>query len=98
LTACGGVLADAESQFDQGHYPQAKQALASLEAQSRLWSEAERAEYALYRGLTYGALGDRARATVWLGQSWAIERTRPGSLSPDQERRLKAGLSMCDEP
>ena len=95
LAGCAGPLSGAESEFDQGHYPQAKQDLAALEAQSRLWTDAARAEYALYRGLTYGALGDRARAIVWLGQARAIELARPGSLTADLERRLRAGLVGC---
>jgi TolA-binding protein len=92
LTGCAGPLADGESQFDRGRYPEAKQTFASLESESRRWSDDRRAAYALYRGLTLGALGDRAMAGVWLREAKAIEDTHPGSLSPEDARRLHLGL------
>ena len=47
LAACGGALAEGRSQFDKGSYPEAKQTFASAEVDSRSWSDAKRAEYAL---------------------------------------------------
>ena len=92
LGACGGALTEGESQFKKGRYPEAKQTLASLERDSRSWNDARRAEYALYRGLTFEALGDRAQAGVWLREAKAIEDVRPGSLSREDGQRLKVGL------
>jgi hypothetical protein len=96
LAACAGPLADAESQFAKGQYPEAKQTLASLENESRGWDDAKRAEYALYRGLAYGALGDRARAGVWLREARAIEDAHRGALSAADERRLREALEAND--
>ena len=98
LTACGGALSEGESQFEKGRYPEAKQTFAAIEADSRTWDDAKRAEYALFRGLTYGALGDRAQAGVWLREAKAIEDEHPGSLSHADVQRLKTGLESNDVP
>ena len=96
VAACASVLAEGESQFDKGRYPEAKQTFVALEADSRAYPDARRAEYALYRGLTLGALGDRAQAGVWLREARAIEDAHPGSLSTEDAARLKAGLDAND--
>ncbi len=98
LTGCAGPLARGEAQFDNGSYPEAKQTFASLEAESRSWDDRRRAEYALYRGLTLGALGDRDHAGPWLRQAKAIEEAHPGSLSPENMQRLRVGLETNDVP
>jgi tetratricopeptide (TPR) repeat protein len=95
-TACGGVLADGESQFRKGRYAEAKQAFASHEADYRAFGETERAEYSLYRGLTLSALGDYAQARLWLREAKAIEDAHPGSLSGSDARRLEAGIDAND--
>lgn len=92
LTSCGGPLADAEGQFDKGQYPAAHQALLALENASRSWGAADTATYALYRGLTLLALGDRGRAAIWLLEAKLVEDRRPGSLSGADARRL--GIAM----
>lgn len=89
LMACGGPLARAEAAFSDGRYPDAKQMLLSVEADSATWSDAKRAEYALYRGLTHSALGDKEQAGTWLREARAIEYTHPGSLSFENAQRLK---------
>jgi hypothetical protein len=96
LVACGGPLAEGKAEFRAGHYPRAKQIFASLEDQSRGYDEADRAEYALYRGVTLLALGDRAQAGVWLREVKAIEDTRPGTLPREDALRLKTGLESLE--
>jgi hypothetical protein len=96
LASCGGALAQGKSEFNKGRYPEAKQTLVSLEGDSRAWNDAKRAEYALYRGLTLAALGDRGQGDVWLREAKAIEEVHPGSLSREDGRRLKVGLDMGD--
>jgi hypothetical protein len=98
LTACGGALSRGESQFAGGSYPEAKETFASLEAESRTWDDRQRAEYALYRGLTLTALGDREHAGPWLRQARAIEEAHPGSLSTENVQRLRVGLETNDAP
>jgi hypothetical protein len=98
LAACGGALSEGESQFDKGRYPEAKRTFSTLELESRTWDDARRAEYALYRGLTHAALGDRAQAGVWLREAKAIEDAHPGALSHENEQRLRVGLEANDVP
>ena len=98
IGGCGGMLADGKAQFDKGRYPEAKQTFAAIEVESRGWSDSKRAEYALYRGLTHAALGDRAAAGIWLKEAKALVDARPGSLSADDMRRLKLGLEGLDDP
>jgi hypothetical protein len=92
LAGCGGALAEGQSEFDKGRYPEAKQTFAAAEGESRTWNDEKRARYALYRGLTLNALGDRARAGVWLREARAIEDAHPGSLSAEDAQRLRLGL------
>lgn len=96
LAGCGGALAEGQSQFDKGRYAEAKQTFVECEAESRTWSDERRARYALYRGLTLGALGDRAQAGVWLREAKAIEAANPGSLSKEDAQRLRLGLESND--
>jgi len=93
---CGGPLADAKSDFKKGLYSEAKDELLQAERESHTWDDRHRAEYALYRGLTHGALGDRAAATLWLHEAKAIESAHPGTLSADDRARLNLGLESTD--
>ena len=88
LAGCASRLAVAQGQFGEGRYPDAERSFAALEPESRTWGSAERARYALYRGLTYAALGDRRSASPWLREAKAIEAAHPGSLSHDDVARL----------
>jgi hypothetical protein len=96
VSGCGGALAEGQSQFQNGRYAEAKQTFASCEAESRSWADERRARYALYRGLTLGALGDRAQAGVWLREAKAIHEVHPASLSGEDAQRLRLGLESND--
>jgi hypothetical protein len=92
VVGCSGPLAEGESDFKRGRYPEAKQAFSSLEVESRGWDDWSRAEYALYRGLTLAALGDRSASGVWLREAKAIEDGHAGSLRGDDAKRLSIAL------
>lgn len=94
IVGCAGLLGDGKAQFKKGRYAEAKATFAQAEAESRGWDDTRRAEYALYRGLTLGALGDRAGAAVWLKEAKALEDAHPGSLSREDLERLKLGLAQ----
>jgi hypothetical protein len=96
LPACASALAEGESEFKKGRYPEAKQTFAALEQESARYDDGKRAEYALYRGLTLGALGDRAQSTLWLREAKALEAAHPGSLSSEDLRRMKAAIDASD--
>ena len=96
-TACGGALAEGEAHFRHARYPAAKQAFASLEVEMRSEDDASRAEYALYRGLTLAALGDRSHAALWLREAKAFEDVH-GSLRAGDARRLAAAIDANEVP
>jgi hypothetical protein len=97
--ACGSALSQGKGEFKKGRYGEARQTLVSVETESRTWDDGRRTEYALYRGLTHGALGDRAAAAVWLQEAKALEAAHPGSLSADDLTRLNLALeSLAVEP
>ncbi|MBV9948422.1 MAG: hypothetical protein JOZ69_16340 [Myxococcales bacterium] len=89
---CASALGPAEADFASGEYPRAQARLAALEPESRSWSDPDRAAYALYRGLSYAALGDVERAGRWLREARAIDDAHPGALPPSDRQRLAAGL------
>ena len=96
VAGCGGVLAEGKADFKKGRYAEARETFVAAEPESRNWEDKRRAEYALYRGLTHGALGDRAAAGVWLHEAKAIEDAHPATLSADDMTRLKLGLESID--
>jgi hypothetical protein len=92
LLACGGPLAEAKIDYRKGLYAQARDELLHAEVDSHTWEDGRRAEYALYRGLTHAALGERAAASLWLHEAKAIESAHPGSLAADERSRLTITL------
>ena len=96
LVGCMSPLARAERAFRSGDYPDAKDSLAVLEPRVREWSPERAAEFALYRGLTFAALGDRERAERWLRQAAAWEQVRPGTLSAEDAHRLQTVIEASD--
>jgi hypothetical protein len=96
LAGCAGPLGQGESAFRRGDYPTAKQLFGALQASAREWPPELRAEYALYRGLTWAALGDTVRADRWLARARALEESHPSSLSFDDRCRLEMALDAVD--
>lgn len=92
LLGCGGGLRAAKSDFQSGDYGDARERLEKLEVESAGWNVADRASYALYRGLTHHALGDRRRAITWLQKAKSLEDARPHTLSADDFTRLELAL------
>ena len=94
--ACGGPLAEGESLFEKGHYAEAKQTLAAMDVPGRRWRVPERARYSLYRGLTYGALGDVPRAAGWLREARELRDQHPDALVRQDALRLDAALDTYE--
>jgi tetratricopeptide (TPR) repeat protein len=91
LCACGGsAIEQGTMLFNAGRYPEAKKALEKVDSSEyRNLDARSRTTYALYRGLVYGALGDRTNAIAWLGLAKQTEDKFPSSLSEDDKVRLK---------
>jgi hypothetical protein len=88
-------MADCKAEFARGQYARTKESLLGMEHDSQTWNRPERAEYALFRGLTDEALGNRAEALLWLREARTIEDVAPGSLSPLDAKRLRVGLDTA---
>ena len=89
--ACGGgALLEGKTLFDAGKYPEAKHELDRIDSDDyRRLDARTRTTYALYRGLVYGALGDRPNAAAWLGLAKQTEDEHPGTLNREDAVRLK---------
>jgi hypothetical protein len=91
FSACAGnPIEEGRELFNAGRYPDAKAHLERLgDEEYRTLDARRRATYCLYRGLVYGALGDRPNAAAWLGLAEQTQELHPGSLNQDDVIRLK---------
>jgi hypothetical protein len=91
FSACAGnPIEEGRELFNAGRYPEAKAHLERVHGDAyRELDARRRTTYCLYRGLVFGALGDRANAAAWLGLAQQTEEQYPGSLNPDDVVRLK---------
>jgi uncharacterized circularly permuted ATP-grasp superfamily protein len=96
LIGCAGPMSRADAAFARGDYPAARRELASCEEESASWTARDRARYALRRGLTHAALGDRREGARWLEEARLIEEHAPGTLTRDEWRRLELGLEQIE--
>lgn len=69
LAACATSFGRGVTHYEQAEYPQALERFVAIEGELDGLSPKERARYALYRGLTHFALGNRALARLWLGEA-----------------------------
>ena len=89
-SCAGNLLEEAKNEFSAGDYAQAKATIEKINENDYLKAGARRrTQYALYRGLIAGALGDRTQAVAWLGLAKQTDERYPGSLSEDDRSRLK---------
>lgn len=65
-SGCARPMAEARQAYDEARYPEAADELRRLESARRDWNRAGQVRYALYRGLTYLAVGDAHAANAWL--------------------------------
>jgi hypothetical protein len=88
LTACAVLRDDAATLLGRGRYGEAMERLQEEEANLPRKSSAERARYALYRGLTHLALDDRPAAYRWLLDAKTRWDRNPQTLSQEDTGRL----------
>jgi hypothetical protein len=70
-------LGPALAAFHDGRLPEAAAELRALEGLYRSGSAAERARYALYRGLAELGLGNAVAAERWLALAWRADAADP---------------------
>jgi hypothetical protein len=90
MAGCQGSMARARTDFEDARYPQAVRGFDRLEARALRFSQPERAEYALYRGLSHLALGDARLAARWLGYAKAELDRDPRVFDAEERGRLLA--------
>ena len=83
--------------YHEGRYVEAAEVFELTEQNLAESGPAVRAEYCLYRGLTFLRLDDLASARVWLGHATRLEQKNPGMLSTVQQSLLARGRSELDQ-
>ena len=82
---CSGALTQGVQAYDAGRYSEALERLAAVEPEMGTMNPEARARYALHRGLTHLALGDRESADRWIAEAkWCWDSDR--KVLNDRER------------
>ncbi len=87
-SGCTGSFGAGVRDYDHGRYPEAIEQLRDVERDALGWHGCDRARYALYRGLTHLALGDRPETIRWLGEAKRAVDANPTLLSDEDAGRL----------
>ena len=97
LTGCAHSMQRCETLYRDHRYIEAAEAFERTEARLSDESLEDRAEYGLYRGLTYLRLDDLNGARRWLGYAYSVERSAPGSLMSEERALLDRGWVELDQ-
>ena len=92
LAACTDYVRRGSTLYADGRYVEAAEVFERTEQRLSTAPPRQRAEYGLYRGMTFLALGDHRSAARWLGYAHAVERQHPGSLPVGRRSLLDRGL------
>lgn len=98
LLGCASTFTSAKDDLRRGDAANARAKLVAIEAEAAQWNDADRAEYALERGVTHLSLGDRNAATVWLTKANEITHSNPRVLSEQNRTRLRVSLDTASFP
>lgn len=79
--------------YNGRQYDRSLALLEVLESDIDSLSEAERAQYAYYRGMSHYLLDQRLDARHWLGRAAAREKKNEGSLQPDEKKKVDDTLA-----
>jgi hypothetical protein len=89
-SGCHGTFGAGVRDYDHARYPEAIEELREAEPHAASWRGRDRARYALYRGLTHLALGDRRETLRWLGEAKRAADANPTLLSDEDAGRLSS--------
>jgi len=84
--------------YEANEYDKALVLLEVLERDIDSLSEAERAQYAYFRGMSHFRLEQKRDARHWLGNAAARELTAQGSLTTDAKSRADDTLTKLNAP
>ena len=97
LGGCASSVQRGAEFYMQRRYIDAAQVFEQCERQLPGWEEGARAEYALYRGATFLALGDKDGARQWLQgaqRGWTYLSPADRALLTDSLRAVGSGTSQ----
>jgi hypothetical protein len=97
VAACSPYVERGETLYHEGRYIEAAEVFELTEQRLAAAPPVERAEYGLYRGLTFLRLSDLASARQWLGYTNGVEQSSPGSLTPPEHVALGRGWSELEQ-
>ncbi len=83
--------------YNARSYDKALALLEVLEPDIDSLSEAERAQYAYYRGMSHFLLEQRLHARHWLGRAAAREKGNEGSLNPEEKKKVGETLGELNK-
>src|SRR5256885_16251882 len=92
-SGCASSFGAGVRDYDHGRYPEAIEELRVVECDAASWRPKARARYALYRGLTHLALGDRPATVRWLAEVKRALDQNPTLLSSEDAGRLTSARS-----
>ncbi len=88
IIGCSSYVHRGSALYADGRYIEAAEVFERTEGRLAESSPREKAEYALYRGMTLLVLGDLNNSHRWLTYAYDIERAVPGSLHQDKRALL----------
>jgi hypothetical protein len=95
--ACSPYVRRGEALYHEGRYVEAAEVFELTEENLPGSDPSVRAEYCLYRGLTFLRLDDLPSARDWLARADALEHKSPGMFSTVQHALLTRGRSELDQ-
>lgn len=90
LLSCTSSFGEGVAHYGRAEYPQAIERFVGIEDEVADWAPKDRAHYALYRGLTHFALGNRVLAKTWLGEAKAAYDADPSVFSDADAGKLSS--------
>jgi hypothetical protein len=97
LIGCSHPMQRCETLYQEQRYIEAAEAFERTEQRLIHLSAEERAEYGLYRGLTFLHLDDLASARTWLGYAYAVQKAVPDALGAEERTLLDHAWTELDQ-
>lgn len=98
LGGCSSSFSRGLRAYHRGSYPIAVEHLVLAEETMRDAPRRTRVRYALYRGLTHLALGDKESSERWLAEAKALYDAEPSLLDPSDRGKLLSGWEVLGHP
>jgi hypothetical protein len=94
---CSPYAQRGQTLFQEGRYIEAAEVFELTEARLERCSDDTKAEYGLYRGLTFLRLDDLESARQWLGYAYGNTQRNPKVLGVDDQALLQRGWAELEQ-